>query len=728
MSPLVRFLCLAALLLAHVAAHADVAEEGRPRIGLVLGGGGARGFAHIGVLQVLEENRIPVHAVAGTSMGAVVGSLYASGLDSDQLVKVTRAIDWATLFSDRIPRDRMTFRRKRDERDNLIRFRLAFDNKGLVLPPGLLRGQDLYLTLAEKLATARSVRDFDDLPIPFRAVAADITTGQAVVLEDGDIATAVFASMAVPGGLPPVEREGRLLVDGGIVNNVPVDVARAMGVDRVIVVDVGTPLLKREDIRTFVNVLDQVQLLLGRAEIDRQLASLGPQDVLIRANPQGVSSTDFTSSEEAIAAGREAGRAMVGQLRALALDEAAWKEHLAARAARQPGKLPRIDFVEIRNDSDLPEAQIREMVRAEPGKPHDPAQMTADLNNVFATGFFRSVRYSIENVPNLGDGIVITATGDPSQANFFQLGLNLATDFNRQNEFGIGLAYTDRSLGESGIEWRTDIRVGQDILISSTFYREFGRFLVEAGPLWSRRDTLIFADGVPLLNVRTNQLGFRADGGYLIDRWGEVRVGLFRSGVRLDAGFVPLPDEGRIEDMSWRIQFTADRLDNVIFPTRGLFGEILLEDHVKAFGGELDYSRFLARFFKPMTRNRTTLVLAQEVGSTLSGDGLVLGDFRLGGFLRLSGLAPNEQLGRHYLLSRAVVYHRLFDKGPIVDVPVYVGGSVEVGGAFASWDDPGLIPAGSLFISTDTPLGPFTFAGGVNGQGQALYLILGRLF
>jgi NTE family protein len=720
-----RLICLLALLALPGTAWA---VDPAPRIGLVLGGGGARGFAHIGVLQVLEENNIPVHAVAGTSMGAVVGSLYASGLDSDQLVQVTRDIEWATLFSDRIPRDRLTFRRKRDERDNLIRFRLAFDDQGLVLPPGLLRGQDLYLTLAEKLAPARSVRDFDDLPIPFRAVAADITTGQAVVLEDGDIATAVFASMAVPGGLPPVERDGRLLVDGWIANNVPVDVARAMGVDLVIVVDVGSPLLAREDIRTFVNVLDQLQLLLGRAEIDRQLKSLGPRDVLISADIQGVSSTDFTSSEEAIAQGRKAALAMVDQLRALSLDEGAWKQHLAARAARQPGKLPNIQFVEIENESDLPTSRIKEMISAAPGKPHDPAQMTEDLNNVFATGFFRSVRYSIETVPTLGDGIVITATGDPSQRNFFQLGLTLATDFNRQNEFGIGLAYTDRSLGESGIEWRTDIRVGQDILINSTFYREFGKFLVEAGPLWSRRDTLVFDDGVPLLNVRTNQLGFRADGGYLIDRWGEVRVGLFRSGVSLDAGAIPLPNDGKFEDMSWRIQFTADRLDDVIFPTRGLFGEILLEDHVKAFGGELNYSRFLARFFKPMTRNRTTLVLSQEVGSTLSGDGLILGDFRLGGFLRLSGLAPNEQLGRHFLLSRAVVYHRLFDKGPIVDVPVYVGGSFEVGGAFASWDDPDLIPAGSLFISTDTPLGPFTFAGGVNGQGQALYLILGRLF
>ncbi len=704
------------------------AATGAPRIGLVLGGGGAKGFAHVGVLQVLEEYRVPVHAIAGTSMGAVVGSLYASGIDADGLVEVTRDIDWANLFTDRIPRDRLTFRRKRDERDNLINFRLAFDDKGVVLPPGLLRGQDLYLTLAEKLAVARSVRDFDNLPIPFRAVAADITTGRAVVLDRGDLVTAVFASMSVPGGLPPVEREGLLLVDGGIVDNVPVDVARAMGVDVVIVVDVGSPLLKREEIKSFVNVLDQLQLLLGREAVDRQLKSLGHRDVLIRPDIDGIAMTDFAASAVAIARGREAGLAAVAQLRGLALDEEGWRAHLAARAARRPPPPPPIGFVEVRNDSDMPDRQIARMVTVAPGENHDPERMTRDLNAVFATGYFRSVRYTFEPVPGLGERMVITATGDPSQSNFFQFGLTLSTDFNRQNAFGIGMAYTDRNLGATGIEWRTDIRIGEDILLNSSFYREFGKFFAEAGPFVSRRDTLLYDDGVPLLTVRTREIGFRLDGGMLIDRWGELRFGLLRSGLDLDADPLPLPDDGKLEAMNWQIQFTADRLDDVNYPKRGLFGEVILEDHVTALGGDLSYSRLFGRFYAPMTRKRTTLILGADFGTTLSDTDLILGDFRLGGFLRLSGLSPNELLGRHVLLGRAVAYYRLFEKSPIVDLPLYVGGSLELGNAFESWGAPGLLPAGSLFISADTPLGPLTFAGGANGQGQALYLILGRLF
>ncbi|WP_448581923.1 patatin-like phospholipase family protein [Thermaurantiacus sp.] len=699
-----------------------------PRIGLVLGGGGAKGFAHIGVLEILEENRIPVHAIAGTSMGAVVGSLYASGRPAAELEQVAREIDWANLFVDRIPRDRLSFRRKRDERDNLVNFRIAFDDRGLVLPPGLLRGQDLYLTLAETLAPARGVRNFDDLPIPFRAVAADITNGEAVVLDRGDIATAVFASMAVPGGLPPVEREGLLLVDGGIVDNVPVDVARAMGVDIVIVVDVGSPLLKREELVTFVNVLDQLQLLLGRAAVDRQLKSLSRRDVLIRPDIDGIAMTDFTKAEPAIARGRAAALAVLDQLRPLSLSEAEWKAHLAARAARAPAKLPTLTFVRLENQSSVPDRQIQELVTSRAGQTHDPERMTRDLRHVFGLGAFRSVRYEVRAVPGLGEGIVITAKGDPSQENFFQFGLSFATDFDRQNEFGIGLAYTDRNLLSTDIEWRTDLRVGENMLMSSTLYREFGQVFAEIGPFWSRRDTLLYRSGVPVLTVRTGELGFRAEGGLLVERWGELRFGLSRSGLDLDAPPIELRDDGKLEDLGWRIQFTADRLDDIDYPTRGLYAEAQLEDHLTVLGGQLDYTRLGGRIFVPLSRGSTTLTLGGEFGTTLAGDNLILGDFRLGGLFRLSGLAVNELLGRHALLGRALVYHRLFEKGPIVDLPVYVGGSVEVGSAFNSWSRIGWRPAGSLFVSADTPLGPLTFAGGAAEGGQALYLILGRLF
>lgn len=730
-------LAAALLLVAQPLVAADTSEPASaqaPRIGLVLGGGGARGFAHVGVLQVLEENRIPVHAIAGTSMGAVVGSLYAQGKSASELTAITAEIPWTTVFDDSIPRDRLSYRRKRDERDVLIDFRISFDDKGLVLPKGVLRGQDLFLTLAEYLAPARSTEDFDQLAIPFRAVATDIETGTAVVLGTGDIATAVFASMAVPGGLPPVERDGKLLVDGFVADNVPVDVTRTMGADRLIVVDVGTPLRTRDRLTSFVSVLDQMQLLLGRDSVERQIRSLSPQDVLIRPDQPDIGSTSFERGADGIAAGRAAALAMLPQLKAYSLSEEAWKAHLAARDARAPRYAPTIEFVKIENRSDIPDAQIDKLVTAKPGQPLDARQMTKDLQEVYALGGFRAVRYGVGTTEGLpGEGVTILAEGDPTLANWLQFGLGISTDFNRNSALRIGLAYTDRNFLGTGAEWRTDVRVGTNLLFETGLYKESGQFFTEITPYWSRVDTVLYLDGDALAEVRDARFGARLDAGKLFDKWGELRLGVNWAAVDLDTT-VGAPIIGSIEgltDASLRAQFTADTLDDIGFPTKGLFTRVGFTQHVKVLGGDLDYGAFDAELWQAITWGRNTILLSGEVGLTTDGDGRSLGDFRLGGFLNLSGLEPEELIGRHKLLGRAVFYHRVSEQAPIVNLPLYFGGSLEVGNTFTSLDDVSfgsLRTAGSLFVAADTPLGPFIIAGGLARGNGALYLILGRIF
>lgn len=721
-----------AMLLAVAAAPA-MAQQDTPRIGLVLGGGGARGFAHIGVLQVLEENRIPVHAVAGTSMGAVVGSLYAQGQTAPRITEIAQEIPWDSIFSDDIPRERIPFRRKRDQRDILIDFRISFDDKGLVLPKGVLRGQDLFLTLAEYLYPSRSVSDFDQLAMPFRAVAADIETGRVVTLATGDIATAVFASMAVPGGLPPVERDGLLLVDGGIVDNVPIDVARSMDVQHLIVVDVGTPLQTREEITSFVSVLNQMQLLLGREGIERQIASLGAGDVLIRPDQPNVSTTSFTSSEQGIAAGRAAAIAALPQLRRHALSEAQWAEHLASRAARAPQTAPMLDFVALDNRSDTPDAVISTLVTAEQGQPLDAAQMTRDLQSVYALGTFRSVRYGIAQTDREGgEGVIIRAEGDPSTANFIQFGLGLATNFDRQSDIRIGLAYTDRNLAGTGIEWRTDVRVGTDLLLESSLYREFGRTFLEGSASLLRIDTTLFENGRALAEVRNQRIGGGLSGGWLLGNWGELRIGASYAAVALETkiGEPTIPD-AKQQDAVIAAAFTVDSLDQVHFPTQGVFGFVRVTDHLRVLGGDFSYGVVDGAIFVPRTFGRTTINFGGEFGFTSEGDGRSVGDFRLGGFLRLSGLQPQQLIGRHKLIGRAIIYHRLGERAPIVDFPLYIGGSVELGNAWAGLSDIGfddLRPAGSLFVSADTPLGPVTMAAGAARGGGAIYLIVGRIF
>ncbi|MEY2883333.1 MAG: hypothetical protein RL490_1057, partial [Pseudomonadota bacterium] len=223
---------------------------GRPRIGLVLGGGGAKGFAHIGVLKELERRHIPVDVIAGTSMGAVVGSVYATGADANGVERIARGIDWTTVFNDSLKRRDLSFRRKLEDRQVLLDYRIGIENGKPVLPRGVLGGQKLYATVQALLAPWAATDDFDRLAIPYRAVATDIASGEPVVLGKGSLSSAVFASMAIPAAFPPVERDGLLLVDGGVSNNLPVDVARAMGVDIVIVVDVGEKPHKAETIKS----------------------------------------------------------------------------------------------------------------------------------------------------------------------------------------------------------------------------------------------------------------------------------------------------------------------------------------------------------------------------------------------------------------------------------------------------------------------------------------------
>lgn len=742
-----RFLfALLTLLLLTPPALADDAGTGavaRPRIGLVLGGGGARGFAHVGVLQVLEENRIPVDVVAGTSMGAVVGSLYAQGKSPAELTRITEEIPWTTIFNDDVPRDRLSFRRKRDERDVLIDYRISFDDRGLVLPKGVLRGQDLFLTLAEYLAPARSERNFDHLAIPFRAVAGDLETGQAVVMGSGDIATAVFASMAVPGGLPPVERDGKLLVDGFIVDNVPVDVARSMGATRLIVVDVSTPLHRRDQISSFVSVIGQLQLLLGRENIDRQIATLTPADVLVRPQLDGIATTSFDHAEAAIAAGRAAAIAALDGLKAYALPPAEWQAYLEARAARAPRNAPQVTYVKFDNRSETPTRTIESFVRQRPGRPLDARRMTEDLQEIYALGGFRAVRYGIDPAPLPGgEGLTVTTVGDPSAANWLQVGLGIETDFNRHNALVVGLAYTDRNFLDTGAEWRTDIRVGTNLLFATGLYAEWGRrgqspgeggrLFAEITPYWSRTDTLLYDGDHAIAEVRDARIGTTLDGGILFGNRAELRFGTSIARVRLDTLIGgPLGPDAHLTDSEWHVGLTFDTLDQRNFPTTGSFLSLRFTDHVRWLGGDLDYVVVTGRFWKPFTSGRNTLLLSGEFGITSSGDGRSLGDFRLGGFLNLSGLESNRLVGRQKLLARAVFYRRITEDAPIISLPLYVGASAEVGNVWQSLRDisPGALrPAGSLFAGAETPLGPLVVATGVSRGDASLYLILGRIF
>src|SRR6202048_787098 len=297
----------------------------RPRICLVLSGGGARGMAHIGVLKILEDLKIPIDCVAGTSMGAIVGGLYASGMTAVQIDATMRSLDWQEAFHDAPPRRDLAFRRKQDDRNFLVRLPLGLKHGKILLPKGFIQGQKLQETLRQLTLPFSNSTNFDLLPTPFRAVATDLLTGDAVVMDKGDLAIAMRASMSAPGVFAPVESSGRLLVDGGLAENLPIDVARAMHADILIVSDVSFPLQPRDALDSALSISNQMIAILVRKDSDRQRASLTAQDILIEPNLGTATATDFTSPGVVIARGEDAARAAISQLSAYGVGDAAYR-------------------------------------------------------------------------------------------------------------------------------------------------------------------------------------------------------------------------------------------------------------------------------------------------------------------------------------------------------------------------------------------------------------------
>ncbi|HHK2642614.1 TPA: patatin-like phospholipase family protein [Pseudomonas aeruginosa] len=355
-----RRLLLVLLLLLPLSA---LAAEARPKIGLVLSGGAARGLAHIGVLKALDEQGIQIDAIAGTSMGAVVGGLYASGYTPAELERIALEMDWQQALSDAPPRKDVPFRRKQDDRDFLVKQKISFRDDGtLGLPLGVIQGQNLAMVLESLLVHTSDNRDFDKLAIPFRAVSTDIATGEKVVFRKGHLPQAIRASMSIPAVFAPVEIDGRLLVDGGMVDNIPVDVARDMGVDVVIVVDIGNPLRDRKDLSTVLDVMNQSITLMTRKNSEAQLATLKPGDVLIQPPLSGYGTTDFGRVPQLIDAGYRATTVLAARLAELRKPKDLNSE--ALDVARTPNqRKPVIDAIRVENNSKVSDEVIRHYIR-----------------------------------------------------------------------------------------------------------------------------------------------------------------------------------------------------------------------------------------------------------------------------------------------------------------------------------------------------------------------------
>ncbi|WP_255611932.1 patatin-like phospholipase family protein [Marinobacterium arenosum] len=710
---------------------AGPSSEG-PRIGLALSGGGARGAAHIGVLRALEEQRIPIDYIAGTSMGSIIGGLYASGMSPDEIERALGSMDWKHIFSDEPPRQERSFRRKRDDDLYLVKAKPGISDEGeLKFPTGAIQGQKFDLALRQLTLSVSSETDFDHLRIPFRAVASDLATGTAVVIGSGDLATAMRASMSVPGAFAATEINGRLLVDGGITNNLPIDVVRDMGADIVIAVDISTPYMPAEEVDNLFSITAQLTSIMTRTNADRQIASLTERDILIIPELGDITSGDFESALKAIPRGREAAEAKRDRLAMLALSDSDYQIYQGPQRTASDHQMPVVSFIRIENDSTIDDSMIRDRLNQRIGAPLDRLQLERDIGNIYGLELFQTVHYDLVE-ENDKVGLVVNARARSWGPNYLQFGMKLSGDFQGDNAYDLGLAYLRTGINPLGGEIRTGLQLGEESSIIGGWYQpldSLSRFFINTRLGYDARNVNLFSseDG-RLAEFRVQRVLFDVAVGREISVYGEGRLGYrYHTGeVDLITGTPGWP-EFSFDTALLYGRLSVDRLDNYNFPEDGWLATLEYASAREAWGSDEDFDQLALRGNRFTTFGKGhVLGIGGLLETTPDGDTPIQDRYRLGGFLNLSGFADNALSGQQAAVV-AAIYYRRFELMPFLSW--YVGGSLEYGGVWEETDDIGndSIAAGSLFLGADTPIGPvYLGLGKAEGGHSAAFFYLGR--
>ena len=714
----------------------------RPRIGLVLSGGGARGTAHIGVLKVLEQMHVPIDAIAGTSMGAVVGGLYASGLSARDIEKIMTSINWQDAFRDRPPREDLTLRRKQEDESFLVRFPLGVHDKHIVLPKGLIQGQKLTQMLRRYTLPVARISNFDELPTPFRAVATDLESGDTVVMGSGDLTSAMRASLSAPGVFTPVEREGRLLVDGGVADNVPVDVARTMGVDVLIVVDVGSPLLPRQELTSAPVISNQVLSILIQRNAQAQLETLDPRDILIRPALGNASAFDFGSVARVIGVGEKAARESAAQLAALAVSEHDMQQYALHREAlRVPP--PRIDFVTVEPGSERYAAAADAMFGDLVGKPLDPDAVARRVTSLYGRGGLDTLDYRVIGAEG-NYGLALDARPASEGRYYFRFGLALQDDFEGNSTYTAAMRFVMSEITRNAGEWVTDLSVGSNSGISSELFMPlapYSGWFVMPHISDLTRDLFWYQQQNLLAKYRLHTFDYGIDFGHQFGNWGEIRIGaqpeqghyVLAIGDPADPN-LPVQNFSPYKLNEYFVRLTYDRLNDINFPRSGQQAVVQYSAYRNASGNVQTADQVTASYIGAYSFGRDTLSFSAAGGTTLQANVTDLNlQFPLGGFLNLSARRADSLLGPNYGIARALFYRQIGRGGPgYFDVPTYLGLSLEAGNV---WQSRSAASFGnternaSVWLGLDTFLGPIYIAGGFDTHGNVLYyLFLGRPF
>ena len=717
--------------------------EARPRVGLVLSGGGARGLAHIGVLQILERERIPVDVIAGTSMGAIVGGLYASGMSAEQIQAEVQNLDWGNVFNSRVDRRELSQRRKVQDFAVSPLLEVGVDSSGLKAPLGPVSSRGLEEYLRRMTLPSRQFINFDELPTPFRAVATDMETGKPVIMGHGDLATVLRSSMSVPGVFAPVEVDGRILGDGGLVDNLPVDVARSMGAQRLIVVNIGTPLSRRDTLSTFTGVTAQMINILTEQNVQQSLSKLQPDDVLIAPTLENLTSADFEKGADFIRLGQLQGEAMVLRMQDLKVSEADYARWKANRRQKITPPAP-LAFVRFEG-SKLTKPESRDdILESRTGEVFDIAKAERDSTRLAASGDYIRTDYRLVRTPEGGEGLVFNLEDKPWGPNYLQVGLDFSADSRGKNIFNLKLVHNRHWLDEHGSEWRNAVRIGSSPALSTEWYRPMDwklpdglRGFVAASALLQRQSLALYDDpnGPKSADLDRRERNISLDLGLSWRELGEFRFGWIDEALRDDPSLVSASYAGpstveRWTERGWHLNAVFDQLDHAFFPTGGWRVESNWM-HGRSQGSGLVQTGEVRHFeAQGQVAHSWGVHTFSAYGSVGLSDGATQDTPRygLGGFQNLSGYETFQVSGSKAALLRVGYQQRL--------APLYLtrglvlGTSLEVGNA---WDRPNGLGAGklrkgtSLYLGADTAIGPFYTAVVYSpGVGPGLMIFLGR--
>jgi len=706
----------------------------RPRIGLVLAGGGAKGAAHIGVIRVLDELHVPVDCVVGTSMGALVGATFASGVPAPELERAVLAIDWKRTVGGQGRRDRMPIERKLTQLTYSNPLEVGLQHGSVRLPGGLIATQEIEQAIRTLVASARYTHNFDDLPLPFRAIATDMVAGDMVVLDGGDLAEAMRASMAMPGVFSPVLIDGKVLSDGGITRNLPVDIARNLCADVVIAVWMSSPPPTADDLTSSLSLLSRSVDVMISANERAQIASLGPADVGIEVPMGDIGTTAFERVPEALELGRKAAEDRRDDLRRFAVsDDAyrAWRTKLDKSEEEKP-VLAEVRIVGTqRVNPDYVRAQLQHVV---PGKAVSADGVAADIERIYALGDFERVDYELTGPPE-ARVLEISPVEKEWGPTFMRFDLGLAA-YEGGDIFAILRADHDRTwINSLGGHWHNALQVGRQAVARTDFYQPLDvsqRFFVQ--PSVQAEDD--YED------VYSN--GDRAARYIMRQRYGQVDLGMnvstlaqFRLGVRtgsqaaeIDTGASVLPEFPREPDTTVELRALFDTRDTLALPTHGMLVNARYAHSENWFGGQFDYSLFealIARAFS--VRNGDSLAILVGGGAAPSGELPATELFELGGIRTFPGLRPGELRGTSYWTAATRYSWRLVDIQPLFGQSLYAGVRVQAAQMRGRVDG---LPAETLYglagtVAGRTPAGPFVFSiGWVNDGSWQFQFSIGR--